>query len=208
MFWACTTVCYLENFSFLSRISSPGSWIWKFQEKGGHFLDKHFEYPDPYVILKNAVLIMNISNLTTWRGKMGQKLHFSWQQRDGCTQNICQKMTPFFSWNFSNPTTWEKKYGTKIAVFKITYSCGYSKHSPWKTQSPFCLAIVQIWLLGQEIWGKNCLFQDNIGLWVLKMFVYKPRFCFGIFQIQLLGKEIQGKNCIFQDNIGVRVLQK
>ena len=27
----------------------------KFQEKGSHFLNEHFEYPNSYVIFKNAV---------------------------------------------------------------------------------------------------------------------------------------------------------
>ena len=32
---------------------------------------------------------------------------------------------------------------------------------------------VQIQLFAEEIWGKNSIFQDNIGLWVLKTFVLK-----------------------------------
>ena len=46
--------------------------------------------------------------------------------------------------------------------------------------------------------GQNCIFQDNIGVWVLKMFLLKnDSICLGIF------KSVQ----FFQDNIGVGVLK-
>ena len=41
----------------LFHISSPSSQIWKIpQDKGGSFWKECFEYPHPYVILKNAVV--------------------------------------------------------------------------------------------------------------------------------------------------------
>ena len=56
---------------------------------------------------------------------------------------------------------------------------------------------------------QNCIFKDNIEMWVLKTFILKNMtpFCLGICQIQLLGEEICGKNFIFQDNIEVWVLK-
>ena len=33
----------------------------------------------------------------------------------------------------------------------------------------------QIQLLGEEIWGKNCIFEDKIKLWVFKLFVFKNK---------------------------------
>ena len=56
---------------------------------------------------------------------------------------------------------------------------------------------------------QNCIFKDNIEMWVLKTFILKNMtpFYLGICQIQLLGEEICGKNFIFQDNIEVWVLK-
>ena len=55
--------------------------------------------------------------------------------------------------------------------------------------------------------GQKLHFQDNIGVWVLKIFASKnDLFCLGIFQIQLFWEEIWDKNCIFQDNMGLWVV--
>ena len=35
----------------------------------------------------------------------------------------------------------------------------------------FLSGIFQMQLLVEEIWGRNCIFQDNIRLWVLEVFV-------------------------------------
>ena len=74
---------------------------------------------------------MEFSNLTTLRGDMGQKLHFSRYHKAVGTQNIPLNM---------NPIVFE--------FFKSDYL-----------------------LLGEEMWHTNCIFQDNIALWVLKTFI-------------------------------------
>ena len=47
--------------------------------------------------------------------------------------------------------------------------------------------------------GKNCIFEDNIGVQVLKMFVLKKmaHICLRIFQIQLLGRGDMGQKLHF-----------
>ena len=40
----------------------------------------------------------------------------------------------------------------------------------------------QIKLLAEEIWSKNCIFEDNIGLWFSKCLKNAP-FCLGILKI-------------------------
>ena len=74
--------------------------------------------------------------------------------------------------DFSNKPTWRGLYGAKSAFFKKTQGCGYTKHSSRK-MTPFCHGMFQIQLLEEEMWGKNCIFQNNIGVWVLKTFISK-----------------------------------
>ena len=53
--------------------------------------------------------------------------------------------------------------------------------------------------------GQSCSFQDNLEVWVLKIFISKVEHSFVLecFQIQLFGEGIWGIKCIFQNNIGV-----
>ena len=64
---------------------------------------------------------------------------------------------------------------------------------------PFSLGIIQIWLLGEDIWGKNCIFKDNIQ--GTQNIPKNDPFSVEIVQIWLIGEEILGKNCIFEDNL-------
>ena len=47
--------------------------------------------------------------------------------------------------------------------------------------TPFSLGIFQIQLLGEEIWGKNFIFEDTIGGCVVKTFVSKNDPHLGIY---------------------------
>ena len=48
---------------------------------------------------KDPILSWNFSNLTTWRGDMGQYCIFEDNTGVVCTQNICLKNEPHLSWN-------------------------------------------------------------------------------------------------------------
>ena len=69
--------------------------------------------------LKNyPLLLYNLSNPTTWRGDMGQKLHFSRQHRAGGTRNIClKKNQTLLSQNFFKSNYLERRYGSKTTFF-------------------------------------------------------------------------------------------
>ena len=57
--------------------------------------------------------------------------------------------------------------------------------------TPFFLQFFKYALEEQKL-GKNWIFQDNIRMWVLKMFMWKKKtipFCLAVFQIQLLVEE-------------------
>ena len=85
-------------------------------------------------------------------------------------------MTPFCLQFFkSNYPEW--RYGAKTAFFKDS-KCSSLKNDP------FCPGIFQIWLLGEEIWGKNYIFQDSIELLVFKTFILKkwPPFVLQFFK--------------------------
>ena len=72
--------------------------------------------------------------------------------------------------------------------------------------TPLCLGIFQIPLFGQEIWDNNCIFQDNIGLCKLKIFVLKksnPLLSWNCSHLTIWRMVIWHKNCIFQDHIGL-----
>ena len=72
---------------------------------------------------------------------------------------------------------------------------GVLKMFVFEKNDPLLSSTFSIRLLGEEIWVKNCIFQDNIRLWVLKMLVLKKmtHFYLGIFQIRIPGEEIRGK---------------
>ena len=85
--------------------------------KGGHFLEtKHFEYHEPYVILKNVVLARNFSNPATLRGDMEQKLHFEDNIGVWVLKMLNPKNDPLLSWNFSNSTTRKGDMGSEGAL--------------------------------------------------------------------------------------------
>ena len=74
--------------------------------------------------------------------------------------------------------------GQKKNIFQDNIGLLVLTHFSWKKKIIlFCLGIFQIQLLGEEIWGKNYIFQDNIELWVLKCLSKKwPTFVLEFFK--------------------------
>ena len=64
---------------------------------------------------------------------------------------------------------------------------------------------IQIQLHGEEICGKNCIFKDNIELWVTQNVPLQkgPPLVIEFFKSNYLERRCKVKNCIFEDNIGV-----
>ena len=150
-------------------------------------------------------LSWDFSNPTIWTGDMGQKLHFSRSHRAVQTQNLClEKIQPSLVLELFKSDYLENGYMGQNLHFSGSHRAVQTQNLCLEKMIHFCLRIVQIWLFGEEIWDKNCIFQHNIGMWVLKIFFSNEWLhCLGIFQIQLLGGEIWGKNHIFHDRIGL-----
>ena len=66
----------------------------------------------------------------------------------------------------------ERRYGQKMH-FCDNIGLGVLKTFVLKKQPTFLSWNFSIQPLGEEIWGKDCIFQDNIKVLVLKMFVSK-----------------------------------
>ena len=82
------------------------------------------------------------------------------------TQNIHLHKQSHFVLEYFKSDYLERWYRAKTAFLKITLGVWVLNTSIQKHE-PFCHGIFQIWLFGEEIQGKTCIFQDNIGLQVI-----------------------------------------
>ena len=168
--------------------------VWRMSGRGGGGCSGRIWGPRGF--LQSGIRVLGVQDV-------GSRVWGFWKSRSRVWGVWESCKMQFLSRNFQIQTAWRGKYDPKTAFLKITQDCGYSKHSSYE-KTYFCLEIFQIQLLGEEIWGRNCVFQENIGVQVLKTFTLKKMtpFHLGIFQIQPFGQEIWEQNCIFQDNIG------
>ena len=102
--------------------------------------------------LEKCSSCQEFSNPTTWRGDMEQKLHFQDNIRLWVLRMFILKKQPPFVLQFFKSDYLEEEIWAKTTFW-----------SEKKKTTPFCHGIVQIKLFGEEIWHKNCIFQDNIG---------------------------------------------
>ena len=72
-----------------------------------------------------------------------------------------------------------------------------------KKKNPLTLEFFIFDYLGEDVWGKNCIYQDNIGLWIPNICLKKcPPLVLEFFKSDYLRGD-KGQNCILQDNIGL-----